>query len=188
MAEQRASRLRHMSRRKTGQRAREFAVAEAFAAHLRETGASVTDLVVGDDRNDPDVLCTVDGSARGIEVVDVPMSEEDARALWTAGEAALYDNVRGPIPTTGPSPELFDHPSGDLLVAAVDLTMRATIKDYAVPTWLVLNAAGVLWPLNTEHDGPRVVAQVTKPAQMRFLDVFLRLTSQNGTSHFFHIA
>ncbi|MDP9223787.1 MAG: hypothetical protein M3P18_07995 [Actinomycetota bacterium] len=179
---------RSPSRRKLGQRAHELGVAEPFVEYLRSVeGSTVGELRVGEDRDDPDFLCVVDGAARGIEIVDVPMSDEDARALWTAGEAALYDDVRGPIPSVGPAPELLDHPSGDPLVAAMEATMRATIKAYAVQTWLLLNAGGVLWPVHDERDGPRVVAQLTKPAAFRYLDVFVCLKGQSGTSHFFRV-
>lgn len=174
------------SRRKTGQRANERGIAERFVEFLQTQGIAATNLREGKDAEEPDLLCETAKGPHGIEVVAVWQADEDARAVWAAGEAALYENVRGPIPAAGPDARLYEHPSGDILVAAVDFAMRATIKSYGFPTWLVLDASGVRWPLHTAHDGPRVVAQLKRPQHFRYKDVFLALSS-NGHIHFFLI-
>ena len=174
------------SRRKLGQRANERGIAERFVEFLSTQGIAISELREGSDDDDPDLLCRVDGETHGIEVVAVWQSKQDARAVWAAGEAALYDGVRGPIPAFGPDPELYKHPSGDILVAAVDFTMKDTIKSYAVKTWLILNATGVQWPLHTTLDGPRVVGQLQRPPQYPYIDVYLAL-SGNAQTQFFRI-
>jgi hypothetical protein len=164
-------------------------VATRFVEHLQAVeGLTATDLRPGEDRDEPDVVCAVDGRAHGIEVVDCYPSDDDARALWTGGEAALYEEIRGPIQVTGPAPDLFKHPSGDPLVAALEVTMRATIKSYGMRTWLILNAGGVLWPWIDERSGPRLVSLISKPPEFDYRDVYVCLTSQTGTYHFFRVS
>ncbi len=177
------------SRRKIGQRSNELGVAEAFVEHLRaREGMTVTDFRPGEDRGDPDFLCLANGEPRGIEIVNCYGSQADAQALWNAGEAALYENIRGHVPVHGPDPELLEHASGNPLVAALERTMRQTPKTYAVKTWLVLNASGVLWPLYDDRSGPQVIAQTTKPVAVRgFLDVYVYL-SGNGRRRFFRLS
>ena len=143
----------------------ELAIATIFLEHLAKEGVVATDLRPGDEgKGEPDAVCNVAGRDFGIEVVDLWLSNADAASAWGLARQLQRDGTRVTAPGAGPSRDLYDHPSGNLIVAVAEKRLGETIKAYGIPTWLILYGGGIVLPLHGAGEGPAAVKLITKPA------------------------
>ena len=163
------------------QRAHELFIAEEFTAHLaREESTIATGLRPGDQpHGEPDAVCVIDGREHGIELVDCWQSADQAKETWSLARDAQHRGIRRHMVASSSGPgmpnELEPHPSGDLLAATAELRLAQSIKDYGIPTWLILNASQTIAPLHHAGEGAWLVQQIRKPARCPYRDVYLCL-------------
>lgn len=165
-----------------------MAVAEAFATYFGSQGVEISELRLGDaSRGEPDILGKVGGAQRGIEVIDVWYSKADAHSAMELVRKLERSSERGHAGGAGFEQAHYEHPSGDPFIGSVQATLDDHgLKQYAEPTWLLLNAAGTRAPFHDAADGPRVVAALHKPARFSYLDAFLLLSGE-GRAQFFRV-
>jgi hypothetical protein len=164
--------------RRPKQTEHELDIATLFVQHL----ASYEEIVAVDLRpgnqaiDEPDCMCSVNGAARGIELVDCWPS--GARASWTWTARMVGFDSSGLLSLVGPvDPRFLEEGdvTQDLFIRIAERLMRETWKAYVPPTWLILNASQMIIPWHDARSGPSLVGQIRKPAGYPFKDVYLCL-------------
>lgn len=159
-----------------------------FVAYLESIGIRLTDLRPGDQRNEPDAVVLEGGELRGIEIVDAWYSGADAKSVYGLVRDLEQRGIRRRELGAGFERRDFDHPSGDPFVSVLQRHLNDHgLKHYAMPSWLVLNASGVIAPLHTSADGPRLIQKLTKPARFGYLDAYLCLSESADGPRFFRV-
>ncbi len=168
----------------------ELTVATAFADFMR---FSTKNLRPGDD-DEPDLVTTDSaGDEVGIEVTAGYYGDADARQLRAVVEDLARRGKRQTVMSTSDigeedlPPGVIKNPDAKLaanLQRAMDDHCR---KRYEVPTFLVLDASWA--PITSADDAPAMLAQLSRPADCPYVDVYLCLTENYGRGRlFFQVA